>query len=105
MADSYYKSSDQVLVVEHDIRMRSSDWAKHFLYIFDFEFRTMTVVSHYNTTKEHAGTHPFPGLDHGLLARMREKLIELGGDPAPLTDEKKKLPAPLPPRKDGGLAP
>lgn len=105
MADSYYKSSDQVLVVEHDVRIRSADWARHYTYVFDFEFRTMTVISGYSTAKEQTDVHLFPVVDPGLLMRMREKLVELGGDPAPLSDQKKKLPSPLPPRKDEGHMP
>ncbi|TAL28211.1 MAG: hypothetical protein EPN97_15265 [Alphaproteobacteria bacterium] len=105
MSDSYFKSSDQVLVVEHDVSVRRWDNARRYIYVFDFEFRTMTAITDFNTSRERMEVHPFPGVDAGLLSRMRDKLVELGGDPMPLSDQKKKLPAPAPPRKEEGAKP
>lgn len=83
MSDSYYKSSDQILVVNRDIYIRS--W-RSYVYVFDFEFRIMTVVNDYNTQKESSTTHPFPALDQDLLREMRDKLVDLGGKPTPLPE-------------------
>ena len=103
MSDSYYKSSDQILVVNRDINVRSWE-SRRYIYVFDFEFRTMTVVNDYNTQKETSSTHPFPSLDQGLLREMRDKLVDLGGNPTPLSDDdapKRAFVVPQPLRPSG----
>ena len=84
VSDSYFKSSDQVLIVEHDVAFRRWDSPRRYVYAFDFEFRTMTVVTNLGTAKEAADVHPFPEVDAEVLQKMRDKLVELGGSPDPL---------------------
>ncbi len=97
MSDSYFKSSDQILVVNRSIHI--SQWStRSYVYIFDFEFRTMTVVTDYTSSKEASETHPFPSLDPGMLRAMHDKLTDLGGNPKPLepeADAKRAFAAPL----------
>jgi hypothetical protein len=105
LSDSYYKSSDQILVVNRSVNL--NDWSsRRYIYIFDFEFRTMTVVTDYASGREASETHPFPALDAGMLRRMHDKLVELGGHPAPLeTDDDPRrafvIPQPLKPAGKG----
>jgi hypothetical protein len=107
MADSYFKSSDQVLVVHHDLTLSRWDSARNYTYAFDFEFRMMTVVSDYGRAKEAIAVHPFPTLDPDLVQQMHDKLVELGGHPTPpgpVPHAKGAFAAPSPFHKpDGGL--
>lgn len=100
MAESlYYKSSDSVLaaeksfhIPEHGFRF-SSDRKSHrkTIYIFDFEFRTVTTLSRGGTGGgEQAQVLPFSTMDQNVLEKMREKLVELGGDPPPLSQAMNK---------------
>lgn len=107
--DSYYKSSEQILVVEHNVALRRWD-ARCYMYIFDFEFRTMTVIANYNNSaRESAAVHMFPAIDPDLLGKMHDKLVELGGSPLPLgpiADRKGAFAAPASLRKpEGGAKP
>ena len=81
MADSYFKSSDQVLVVQHDLIVSRWDSARRYTYVFDFEFRMMTLLKDYGGARETAVVHPFPTLDPDVLQQMHDKLVELGGKP------------------------
>lgn len=86
MTDKYYKGSDQILTVEHTFKPRGYHWEsdRTHTYIFDFEFRTMTVVrSEGNALK--SDLMPFPAVDPDVLERMRDKLVELGGNPDPVS--------------------
>jgi hypothetical protein len=104
MADSYSKSSDQVLVVHHDISVRQWDSARRYTYVFDFEFRLMTLVKDYGGTRETAVVHPFPTLDPDVIQKMHDKLEELGGKPLPLGPVPHAKGSFAAPRKpDGGL--
>lgn len=104
MTDTYYKGSDQILTAEHSFKPRGQNWEslRIYTYIFDFEFRTMTVLRMEGSTQR-SDLHPFPALDQDVLERMREKLVELGGKPAPvsgpLDGSKKTLPPPTNPHK------
>lgn len=106
MADNYYKASDQILTVERSFKPRGQSWesTRAFMYIFDFEFKTMVFLTNTGSSHEQQSVHPFPALDAELLERMRDKLIELGGKPSPLTGDhvKPALPAP---RQQKGLNP
>lgn len=86
MTDNYYKASDQILTVDHRFKPRGRDWEDSitFTYIFDFEFRTLTV-SRYQANTFTNDTHPFSAVDEDVLARMRDKLIEMGGKPDPVS--------------------
>lgn len=102
MEDRYYKTSAQVLTVDRSFKPRG-EWANDRLtvYIFDFEFRTMTVVtnfSDYNHQNEHSSVHPFPTVDPHLLERMREKLVALDGKPDPVSGPRETKPAIAAPR-------
>ncbi|MEZ0224178.1 MAG: hypothetical protein ACAH83_06480 [Alphaproteobacteria bacterium] len=107
MSDSYFKSSDQVLVVQHDLIVSRWDSARRYTYVFDFEFRMMTVVTDYERAKEAIAVHPFPALDPDVLQKMHDKLVEMGGSPTPLgpvPHAKGAFAAPSPFHKpDGGL--
>jgi hypothetical protein len=107
LGDSYYKSSDQILVVNRSVNI--SQWStRSYLYIFDFEFRTMTAVTDYNSSREATETHPFPSLDPEMLRTMHDKLVNLGGNPKPLADEpdaKRAFAAPAGLRKPPGQKP
>ena len=96
LSDSYYKSSDQILVVNRQISMNS--WStRQSTCIFDFEFRTMTVITEAGSTRERIETFPFPALDPATLRGMRDKLTDLGGHPLPLgpeADPKRAFAAP-----------
>lgn len=82
MPDKFYKSSDEVLTVDRMLKPKYSfETPRTITYIFDFEFRTMTVMTAYGTAQERMSVHPFPTVDPALLDRMREKLVELGGNP------------------------
>ncbi|MBI1215307.1 MAG: hypothetical protein GC185_05740 [Alphaproteobacteria bacterium] len=97
---SYRKADDQVLSVKRYLRPNESyETMRVFVSLYDFEFRTMTAISNYgNSAREQASVIPFSQLDEDVLERMRDKLVELGGKPAPLRGEsaadKKKFPAP-----------
>ncbi|MDE1151367.1 MAG: hypothetical protein PW788_02425 [Micavibrio sp.] len=111
--DRYYKASDQVLTTERQFNLRGAhdDYARLFTYVFDFEFKTLTVLtnSEYRDLRgEKATTMPFSQVDEDVLAAMHAKLIDLGGNPSPLRaapDLKPSLLAPAggirPLRKDG----
>lgn len=98
MAESlYYKSSDSVLaaeksfhIPEHGFRF-SSDRKSHrkTVYIFDFEFRTVTTLSR-GGSSEQTQVLPFSAMDENVLTAMREKLVELGGNPPPLSQAMNK---------------
>lgn len=83
MADTYYKSSDQILVVNRNIAVCSWD-ARPCMFLFDFEFRTLTVINEYNRKNESTSVHPFSALDPDMLQEMHDKLADLGGNPKPL---------------------
>lgn len=103
MTDSFYKVSDQMLTVDRRFKPRGRDWedSVSFTYTFDFEFRTMTV-SRYQANTFTSDTHPFSAVDPEVLERMRDKLVELGGNPDPVSGPrdggKKKLSNPPPGR-------
>lgn len=106
MTDNYFKASDQVLTVDRTFRPKFTwESPRIFTYIFDFEFKTMTVVTNYGSSStEKASVHPFPVVDKDLLERMRGKLVELGGNPAPLdhtSDQKTAFAAPAVLRRPG----
>lgn len=102
MSDRYYKTSDQILTVDHSFNPHV-DWGNErtMVYIFDFEFRTMTVVHNYNDynhTGENSSVHPFPAVDPVLLERMHAKLVEMGGKPDPASGPRETKPAIAAPR-------
>lgn len=95
----YYKSSDSVLAVEKSFHIpeknfRFSSDQKCFrktIYIFDFEFRTVTTLSRSGVVAgETSQVLPFSAMDESVLAKMHEKLIELGGDPPQLSQAMNK---------------
>lgn len=105
MESKYYKSDDQVLTVERGFRAKGFEWEtpRVYTYIFDFEFRTMTVIQNYRGygtvagENERAQVIPFPAVDPEVLDRMRDKLVELGGRPGPVSgppEGKPAMPAP-----------
>ena len=103
MDDIYSKSTDQILVVDRTFPLPGygrGDYDRVMTYIFDFEFKTLAIVSnseYQDSRSEKITVHPFPTVDAGLLQRMHDKLTALGGHPAPLTpdaDAKPLLPAP-----------
>jgi len=107
--DRYYKSSDQVLTVDRKLYLRgnsSGDYARLFTYVFDFEFKTMSVIadSEYRDLRtEKVTTLPFSQVDEKLLADMHEKLMSLGGTPSPLQPPADLKPQLSPPA--GGIRP
>jgi hypothetical protein len=104
MSDSYFKSSDQILVVNRTVDI--TRWSnRQYIYIFDFEFRTMTVVTDYTSSREASETHPFPSLDQDMLRRMRDKLVDLGGHPTFDEAEPDPKRAFVVPKALGGKAP
>jgi|GEM_PF-2709776 len=101
---AYYLSGENVLAVEKSFHLPESNFRyegtrKDFrrnIYLFDFEFRTVTVLSRGGPGgKEESQIIPFSQMDAAVVGAMREKLIELGGiapeDPA--TIRKKGLTA------------
>jgi hypothetical protein len=96
--DRFYKSSDEVLTVDRMLKPKYSfESPRVMTYIFDFEFRTMSVITGYGSAGENISVHPFPTVDPALLERMREKLVELGGNPpaaGPLPGVKTAFAAP-----------
>lgn len=92
--DAYYKSSPQVLSVERSVKLRNSPWEdpRPYVYLFDFEFRTLTVVSRVGSTHEQTNIVPFADLDPEVLEKMRDKLVELGGKPDELSVKLSKAP-------------
>lgn len=108
MPDSFYKSSDQILVVNRTVNVTS--WStRQYIYMFDFEFRALTVITDYTSSKEASEVLPFPALDPETLRSMRDKLIDLGGNPKPLepeADPKQAFVIPKPLRRnDNGPKP
>lgn len=83
----YYLCSDNVLaaeksyqVPEDGLRFGSSQkqyWRN--LYLFDFEFCAVTIVSRCQSRQETTETLPFSQMDPAVIKAMREKLVELGG--------------------------
>jgi len=103
MTDYFYKAGDQVLTVDHSFVVKN-EWnaERKFTYIFDFEYKTMTIITDFGTGAEKSAIHPFPTVDEALLVKMRDKLIGMGGKPDPLTgapDAKPSLPIPAALRK------
>ena len=104
MPDRHYKSSDQVLTVERLTKLRPEqrydDSELTSTLIFDFEFKTMLVISRVKSRSlgrsENTQLLPFSAVDDQLLQRMHQKLTDLGGAPdgLPLRDLKPLLPAP-----------
>lgn len=114
MADNgYYKSSDNVLAVEKSFHIPESNFRferksyRKTIYIFDFEFCTVTTLSRGAAVgSETAQVLPFSAMNENVLSDMREKLVELGGNPPPLsaTIHKKGLTrqnVPAPAQKKG----
>lgn len=84
----YYLSSENVLAVEKTFNLpegsfRFTGTRKDFrrnIYIFDFEFRTVTTLMRGGPGgKEASQIVPFSQMDEAVIAAMREKLVELGG--------------------------
>lgn len=84
MTDKYYKSSDQVLAVSHNYDPTGWGNTRYNTYIFDFEFRTMSVDAHSSQGTNTSTVMPFSQVDAEVLERMHAKLVELGGKPDPL---------------------
>jgi hypothetical protein len=99
MTDAY-KADDQVLVATRKVPGRKSYGSPRYLqYIYDFEFRTLAVtISQGNAASGSATVIPFSAVDEEVLVEMRDRLIELGGNPRPLFGEKtglkRNFPAP-----------
>jgi len=74
------KENDNVLCVSYQARGMTS------YLVYDFMARVMIV----RTGSSDGGSHvtPFSQLDRETLVEMREKLIELGGNPPALPPEK-----------------
>jgi len=107
--DRYYKSSDQILTVERSFKPRG-DWSddRRVVYIFDFEFRTMSVItnySEYSQKDEHSTVVPFSSADPAVLERMHDKLKSMGGKPDPVSGPRETKPALAQPRAQKGLNP
>lgn len=91
MAVEYYLSGENVLAVEKPFHIPSSSFRfasgsgkdhRRSIYIFDFEFRTVTTLSRGGPGGgEKAQVMPFSQMDDAVIAAMREKLVELGGKP------------------------
>ncbi len=99
MDDIYSKSTDQILVVDRTFPLEGygrGDYDRVMTYIFDFEFKTLAVVSnseYQDSRSEKISVHPFPSVDSGLLQRMHDKLVSLGGHPLPLGTDDAAKPA------------
>lgn len=93
MADTeYYKSSDTVLAVEKTFHIPENSFRfdrksyRKTIYIFDFEFCTVTTLSRGGRGGgEEAQVLPFSAMGENVLTKMREKLLELGGNPPALS--------------------
>jgi hypothetical protein len=105
MTAEYYLSGENVLAVEKPFHIPNGSFRfagagskdhRRSIYIFDFEFRTVTTLSRGGSGgKERAQVIPFSQMDDAVIAAMQEKLVALGGklpdDPA--TIRKKGLTA------------
>ena len=96
MADKYYKTSDQILLVDRIVSTPRG--YRRFEYFFDFEFRVMTMSGQ----EGRSGVVPFTALDEEMLGDMHAKLVELGGRPRALEDAPEK-PSLRPPARGNGL--
>lgn len=96
--ESYYKAAPQVLSVERYLQLRNNSMedARAYVYLFDFEFRTLTVVSRVGSTHEQTNVVPFSTVDAEVLEKMRDKLVELGGRPDELSAKTHKPGLPHP---------
>lgn len=90
----YYKSDDNVLAVEKKFGMPEGSFQfssnrevyRKTIYIFDFEFSTVTALMHgARGGAEQSQVMPFSAMDDNVLTKMREKLVELGGNPPALS--------------------
>lgn len=104
MTAEYYLSGENVLAVEKPYHLPKGSFRfalgdkdhRRSVYIFDFEFRTVTALSRGGQGgKERVQIIPFSQMDDAVIAAMQEKLVALGGklpdDPA--TIRKKGLTA------------
>jgi hypothetical protein len=89
MADEYYLSGENVLAVDKAYQLPEGSFRfakssnrrdhRHNIYIFDFEFRTVTTLMRGGAgSKEHTQIVPFSQMDDAVIAAMREKLVALG---------------------------
>lgn len=102
MATTYYKSTDQILTVDQHFTPRpgTGEYGRIHTYIFDFEFRMLSVLENQRfgkTVDEKLTLLPFSAIDEELLQKMHGKLLELGGRPDALPSPaaaKPQLPVP-----------
>ena len=102
LATKYYKSTDQILTVDQDFTPRpgTGEYGRIHTYIFDFEFRTLSVIENQKygkASEEKLTLLPFSVVDEALLQKMHAKLINMGGKPEALPSPaavKPQLPVP-----------
>jgi len=103
--DTFKKHDDQVLLMERSMSsyMRGPNLSLNCQYVFDFEFKILTAVL--TDRNKEAQVIPFSQLDPGMLEKMRDKLVELGGKPDPLTGDVLAKIRIVPPQPRPGAAP
>lgn len=102
MGDRYYKSTEQIFTLDRSFKLHPihEDSSRIFTYIFDFEFKTLAILSnaeYRGLSTEKTEILPFSAVDEMLLHKMHAKLVSLGGKPDPLPqgpDPKPLLPVP-----------
>jgi len=89
MNDSSFRISDQVLMQSRRQWFNMGGWSLQadYQYLFDFEFRTLTVLYRDSQDRNNAQVMLFSQVERDMLEQAHDRLVELGGKPSPLSGE------------------